>query len=659
MVPPMRQSNSLTTDYDIPVATSEVLPPPPSVRRSARIATSSKAPALRGAPHARTLTLTTAATTPARPPPRTNKGKGKEVARPQRAISVDPNLPPFRDPSYTAVDYDLERTPPPRPQARVMRATSPQGPDEESEDESDSELPYVTKTGLVYDYPPPDPSDQYWLDEMIGALSGRDLIKERLTTIRAQVSERLLESTIATMELNDVIRGYEQLMDEIGMAAGKDYQRFLRDRADELFVPSFDKDGVVHVRPRPAPQRPRTPQRGHPAEGLSCRIPAMTVMMNSAQQAPVPSIIEPGSPAVERSSPPVSSPTHNASVRVQTRRGLTTAATSLPKQVSGQPMPLRTVAEHRTRVETQSSPPVSSPSNNASVRAQKRRRAATETPTQVYIDFSTHASKKRRTGADWPSARPRRFAYSPLPPSSPVRTERSSSEERETAPPAGAVLSPVAEVQGETSRQQRSLESDDDWLNSIANSNGEPEADVDEDRNTHTNAHSSVDANITPNDAPAPPVLGPAPVQDTAVLSSAGPKRWSAEQAQAFWEKYWPVYIPPPSSQLDIQMAWSPLPDKDVDRRADAGSSSSPVANVAGGEASERAQPQAGPSTYAGFGESVSGALIRAKSKGKGRAVEPAAAAVSPGAGVQLAWRQYTREEEQMLWPEYNSNLLS
>lgn len=105
MAPPKRQSPILTTDYDIPIAISEPLPPPPSVRRSARIATSSRAPTLRGASRARTNTLTTAATTPARAPPRDSKGKGKEVARPQRAISVDPNLPPFRDPAYTAVSY--------------------------------------------------------------------------------------------------------------------------------------------------------------------------------------------------------------------------------------------------------------------------------------------------------------------------------------------------------------------------------------------------------------------------------------------------------------------------------------------------------------------------------------------------------------------------
>lgn len=336
-------------------------------------------------------------------------------------------------------------------------------------------------------------------------------------------------------------------------------------------------------------------------------------------------------------------------------------------------------AVHQTR----SSPPVSSPSNNASVRAQKRRRAATETETETqtqtqFIDFS-HVSKKRRADVDRPSARPRRFAYSPLPPSSPVRTERSSSEE---PAPDVRVLSTVAE----RSREHIVQESDDDWLNSI----GRSEAVVDDIGNTHASTHASThahaNASIGASSAPAPPA--PAPAHDPAPAQfeaededeplTPESKRRAAEKMLEFWEKYWPVYIPPPSS-MDIKMEWSPLPDKDADKDADkgadkgedadkdknAGSSSSPVANVGGGAAQGwegfEPQPQAGPST--GFGESVSGALMRAKSKGKGKgkAAEPAGVAysVSPGAGAPLAWRQYTREEEKMLWPEYNSNLLS
>lgn len=129
----------------------------------------------------------------------------------------------------------------------------------------------------MYDYPPPDTHDPYWLDEMVGALQGRDLIKERLATIRAEVAQRLMDSTLASIELNEVLRGYEQLMNEIGRVAGKDYQRFLKERADEWSVPSFDQDGVVHMRPRPAAQHPRTP----PVEGSGYRIPAMTAMMNT------------------------------------------------------------------------------------------------------------------------------------------------------------------------------------------------------------------------------------------------------------------------------------------------------------------------------------------------------------------------------------------
>lgn len=101
-----RYSTALTTGSDdIPLATSSSPQLRPSHRvipRPGRLSSPRPRQPRPDARRNRSNTLTTAATTPVRGPPIIDKGKG--VDRGPRATSVDPNLAPFRYPSYTAVD---------------------------------------------------------------------------------------------------------------------------------------------------------------------------------------------------------------------------------------------------------------------------------------------------------------------------------------------------------------------------------------------------------------------------------------------------------------------------------------------------------------------------------------------------------------------------
>lgn len=286
-----------------------------------------------------------------------------------------------------------------------------------------------------------------------------------------------------------------------------------------------------------------------------------------------------------------------------------------------------------------SSPPPSSPSNIASVRVQKRRRevaAAEEAKSTVgqpqFVDFNAH--KRQRRSVALPS---RKFEYSPLPPSSPIRTERSSSEPRSPLPQAPR-LSPVAEAEAsEVPVASDSAHGSDP--------SGQP---------NDNNAENIRPAGWIPGFSPKP-----GPSVDKSFDHSPRSPLWymmrpgcAPEIKQAYWERYWPVCIPQPSSLVDIKMAWPSEPNQ--------GEGSKDSNAAAGAETTEQQaeEEQAGPGPQAesGFGESVSAAIVRAKNKRK----EQEAVPVSPGAGPQLQWKQHSRQEEDLLWGgPWQSHLIS
>ncbi|KAI0699523.1 hypothetical protein C8T65DRAFT_729020 [Cerioporus squamosus] len=603
-----------TSDQEVPVATSDPLDYAPPLRRSSRVSCSSYASSSSSrrpsVPPRRSPRIpTTVQTTPARPPPRSHKGKGKGKGLHGRheSVSDDPNLSPYRHPSYKAPQLGaassavcipttraanapfLQTTPTTRSVAspdftvldeRHPLAQLPAPPAQEEDvgdddDDFDVQLPFTTENGLVYDYPPPDPEDPFWFEDMHGNIEADYYIKQLLKDVKAAVSAKLYQSTIIELELEDLVKNYDKMLGDIGRMNGRKFEMFLRREAGLTVVPGLNEEGVVHLRrspPRPQPQP--QPQPGRADENVF----------------DAPNVLN-GAPAEQQ------------------------VEEADPELVPTEPV------EHR------SSSPISSPSNGASFRAQKRRLEAASSIEDVFITFPTN---KRRRVTPGPTLR-----YSPLPPSSPLPSTHASSSESGSPRPAPVRLSPIAEA--EAASETGVVDSDPDWVPNDSNAE-----------------------NIDPNGNVVNEVADDVQKDKVTPLRNAWiPRSTPPEVVCARIEAIHPYYVPPRSSDLDIPMAWPPRSDEVVeeqDKEKETKHEADEKAGAGEGEASTS------------FGHSVSAALARAKDKGKAPAREdPLAAAaaefwatnISPGAGTLLPFRKYTREEEDMLWPPYNSNLIS
>ncbi|TFK78645.1 hypothetical protein K466DRAFT_668372, partial [Polyporus arcularius HHB13444] len=276
MAPLKRHDTSIltTSDQEIPIATSDSMDYVP-VRRSSRvsrspIAASSSSRGRRPSVQAMRSPRvpTTIQTTPPRPPRRSRKGKGH---RRTESVSEDPNMSLFRNPSYVAPELEIpsdcpeallrppsthsqtplqtppasrrqqprRRSPPPpgpsfhgrQPQARFPTPPAQEEPWDDDDDEYNVQLPFTTETGLVYDYPPPNPEDPHWFEDMHGNLEADGYIKKLLKDIKTIVAARLYQSTIIELELKDLANNYQKMLGRIGQQEGKEFENFLRREA--------------------------------------------------------------------------------------------------------------------------------------------------------------------------------------------------------------------------------------------------------------------------------------------------------------------------------------------------------------------------------------------------------------------------------------------
>ncbi|RPD56835.1 hypothetical protein L226DRAFT_574184 [Lentinus tigrinus ALCF2SS1-7] len=631
-----------TSEQDIPVATSDPVVETSAPRRSSRLRASSTAPTASSsrqpsfAPASRRSSPrapSTIQTTPARPL-RSNKGKG--LHQRQHSISEDPNLSPFRNPAYVAPQLAIPsdapeallrpessplqgltpQTPPlrrrkparrrqasssPQPlQSRAQPPSPPPNEQNEEDDDYDVQLPYTTENNVVFNYPPHDPNDNYWFEEMYGHIEADGYIKRLLGDVKNAVAHRLLHSTTVELELGDLLKNYDRMLREIGVEQGEKYEKFLRQETGLLVVPGRNEEGVVHFRQAPPPSQPLQ---------LNSRIFGAPVVPNgpSAPRTKRIKHIELGSEELVPTEP----------------------------------------------VEPRSSSVISSPSNNASFRAQKRRiEAASSASETVFIDFP---KLKRRRTTPGPV-----FRYSPLPPSSPLPSTHASSSESGSPRPEPARLSPVAEEAAEAEAEavvpvaEESaevgntaviLDSDPSWI-----PDGSDVENIDPNGKEVSEVLAAVEKMVATTKEAEDNVPPPAPIPD--------------EVYRARWEAIFPYYVPPPSSQMDIPMAWPPRSDEVVDEENKDGAGEEAEADTS-------------------FGQSVSAALARAKGKGKGKGKavakeerkdyvpeDPLAVEARefwaktlrnrPEDGSPLMSKEaYRKQAEDKIWPPYNSQLYS
>ncbi|KAI0808193.1 hypothetical protein C8Q74DRAFT_118816 [Fomes fomentarius] len=225
-----------------------------------------------------------------------------------------------------------------------------------------------------------------------------DWLKDKLAAAKLAIAQRLYESTAATLQVNELYQEYIAMLADIGRRAGEDVVRSICKEAKVPFEQLFNTEGGANGRhvPAPAPRPQRNPNpaaRGRGAQqtcALGVKLPAVATMLRTAPSA---------APLV---------PTAPVAGTVRTA-----------------PMVAEPHSDAETEPADRTSPAPSSPTHKACTRAQKRRRdPLTRDPT---LQLECVPIKKPRFGKFASTFTNVARSSSPLPPSSPVRTEWSSS----------------------------------------------------------------------------------------------------------------------------------------------------------------------------------------------------------------------------------------